>query len=122
MNFTGTGLPYNSTMQAAYRSAGVPLWVSPQEAADSLRYAHWSDQISLELGEWFARVWSMAFVAGYRGVRPFAPSREHVLRVLGKMGYAPARALELAGILLDDIDGLYVKGSQRRDLTLHPMC
>lgn len=116
MNLAGNPIPLNKQMRAAYKAVGIPLWVTPQEVVDSLRREHWSEQISLELGEWFARVWSMAFAAGYRGIKPFAPPREHVVRVLKKMDYAPARVLELTGMLLDNIDGLYRKGCERRDV------
>lgn len=116
MNLAGNPLPHNRPMRAAYKAVGVPLWVSPDEAADSLRYQRWSEQISLELGEWFARMWSMAFAAGYKGLKPFAPKREHVLRMLAKMGYAPQRASELASFLLDDIEGFHRKGCARRRL------
>lgn len=51
MNLAGQPLPYNRPMRAAYKAVGVPLWVSPAEAADSLRYQRWSEQIALELGE-----------------------------------------------------------------------
>lgn len=107
---------FNQSMRAAYKAVGVPLWVTPQEAADSLRYKGWSAQISLELGDWFARIWSMAFATGYKALKPFAPTRDHVLRMLSKMGYAPAPAQELAGLLLDNIEGMHRKGSQRRNL------
>lgn len=116
MNLAGNPLPYNSSMRAAYKAAGVPLWVTPHEAADSLLYQRWSEQIAFELGEWFARMWSMAFAAGYRGLKPFAPDREHILRMLSKMGYANGRASELASFLLDDIDGFHRKGCARRHL------
>lgn len=116
MNFSGNPLPFNCNMRAAYKAQGVPLWVSPQEAADILRYRSWSEQIALELGDWFARTWSMAFAAGYKDHKPFVPSRTNVLRMLAKMGYAPERAQELAGTLLDNIEGLHRKGRQRRHL------
>lgn len=103
-------------MRAAYKAMGIPLWVTPHEAADFLRAQRWSKQISLELGDWFARAWSMAFAAGYKGIKPFAPRREAVLRMLMKMSYSPARAQELAGLLVDNIDGLYRKGCERRSL------
>lgn len=118
MNLAGTPLPYNSTMRAAFASRSLPLWVTPQEAADTLRYRNWSEQIALELGEWFARIWSMAFAAGYRGREPLVPRREDVLRMLGKMGYAPGRSTELAALMLDNIEGLHRKGCQRRTMVL----
>lgn len=118
MNLVGNQLPFNSTMRAAYKAAGVPLWVSPQEASDRLRYGHWSEQISIELGQWFARIWSMAFAAGYLGLKPFSPSRTNALRMLSKMGYAPNRATELADLLLYNLDGLHRKGCERQSMKL----
>jgi hypothetical protein len=116
MNLAGTPLPFNQVMRAAYKAVGVPLWVTPQEAADTLRHYRWSQPICLELGEWFARVWSMAFASGYRGRAPFTVDRDHVLRLLSRMGYGPARAAELASVLLDNLQGLYTKGCERRYL------
>jgi hypothetical protein len=103
-------------MLVAFRTVGMPLWVTPQEAHDSLRYEGWSQQICCELAEWFARVWSMAFASGYRDIRPVNLNREHVLRMLVRMNYAPHRAHELASVLLGNIVGLHRKGCERRNL------
>ena len=110
MNLVGKELPVDQTIGAAYRAVGIPLWVRPNDAIHHLRNLRWSNQISIELGGWFARVWSMAFAAGFLGLRPFAPSRDHVLRLLSRMGYSQHRADELASLLLDDIDSLHRKG------------
>jgi hypothetical protein len=107
---------YNSRMQAAFKRAGVPLWVSPNDAFYTLRHHHWSEQIARELSEWFARTWSLAFVAGFKNINPFAPKRSDVLRMLAKMNYAPHRASELADVLLDNLGGLYRKGYERRSM------
>jgi hypothetical protein len=116
MNLARHPLPFNQTMRAAYKAVGVPLWVTPQEAADRIRAQHWSEQISIELGQWFARIWSMAFASGYRGLKPLSLSRLHVLRVLSKMGYESTRAAELADLLLYNLDGLHTKGCERKTM------
>lgn len=116
MQFAGNPLPFDQTLRAAYKAVGVPLWVTPQEAADRIRALHWSEQISIELGQWFARIWSMAFASGYLGLKPLTLSRLHVLRVLSKMGYDANRATELADLLLYNLDGLHAKGSERQTI------
>lgn len=109
-------LPFNQAMRAAYKAVGVPLWVTPQEAAERIRAQRWSEQISIELGQWFARIWSMAFASGYRGLKPRYLSRLHVLRVMSKMGYEPDCAAELADLLLYYLDGLHAKGRARQNM------
>lgn len=116
MNLVVKKLSINANMRAAYKSVGIPLWVTPQEATDTLRYHRWSYQISLELGEWFARVWSMSFATGYLGHKSLSIGHDHVLRILSKMGYSPNRSIELANLLLENLDGLYRKGCARRSM------
>lgn len=113
MNLAGNPI---RAMRAAFASRDLPLWVTPQEAANTLSYRNWSEQFALELGEWFARIWSMAFCAGYEGREPFVPLRGDLVRMLGKMGYGPTRAEELEALLLDNIEGLHRKGCRRSHL------
>ncbi len=105
------------TMEAAFKRLRMPLWVPPTEARDFLRREHWSEAIALELCEWFARTWSRAFAAGYKGTPLQSFDAEHVKRMLTRMGYDDARRDELAAVLIEGLPGLYAKGQQRRALT-----
>ena len=100
MNPTNNPTPLNQVMRPAYKAASIYFWVAPREAVDILRYGNWSEQISIELGPWFARIWNMAFASGHLGLKPFAYPRAHALRVLSKMDYTQNRASELADLLL----------------------
>ena len=104
-------------MGTAFKRMGLPLWVPPTEAYDFLRAQRWSEAIALELSEWFARVWSLAFAAGYKDAPFRAVDVGHAQRMLGKMGYDHTRRDELAAALVEGLPGLYVKGQQRRALT-----
>ena len=97
-------------MKAAFEKRGLPLWVPPSEVDSYLGSKNWSQQICIELREWFARVWSMAFAAGYRKVQQPRVIRSDVYRTLIKMGYASHRSNELADMLVDGLPGLYTKG------------
>lgn len=102
----------DTQMAFAFKRKGIPLWVPPSEVDSYLRYDNWSEQICIELREWFARVWSMAFAAGYRNVVQPQISKADVCRQLGKMGYAPRNAGTLADMLVGNLPGLYKKGTQ----------
>lgn len=104
----------DAAMGAAYAKVGAPLWVPPSEVEHYLRCQNWSGDIALELCEWFARVWSMAFVAGVRGAKRVRIDSATVARMLDKMGYASTRAEELAALLVDGVPLLYAKGQSRR--------
>lgn len=97
-------------MGNAYERAGVPLWVTPSEVVHYLACNAWSMEIAHELGEWFARVWSMAYAAGYKGLKGLVVDSGRVHQTLLKMGYCEARALELAQMMADKVPGLYAKG------------
>lgn len=107
---------FNSTMRASFKRVGVPLWVPPLEAADFLRREGWAGPIALELAEWFARLWSMAFASGYLRLSPYEVPSDHVLRLLVRMKYHPVIAAELSTLLLGAMPGMYRKGCQRRSV------
>lgn len=100
----------DAQMKAAYAKRGIPLWVPPSEVHSYLGCKNWSEEICIELREWFASVWSMAFAAGYRKVPPPKINRADVYQSLSKMGYTNGRANELANMLVDGLPGLYKKG------------
>lgn len=99
-------------MSAAFRRKGIPLWVPPSHVDSVLMYDRWHAQIRYELREWFARVWSIAFAAGYRNVSPPRVDKNDVRRQLSKMGYAPTKAEMLSEMLISGLPGLYKKGQQ----------
>lgn len=111
-------LKIDGAMRTAYTRRGIPLWVPPSEADSYLRYRNWSEQICIELRDWFARKWSMAFAAGYRKVAPPKVERSDVYQMLSKMGYAADRANELADILVDGLPGMYKKGLTMGKITV----
>ncbi len=43
-------------------------------------------------------------------------SRNHVMRLLSKMGYQPKRRVELTDLLLSNLGGLHRKGFERRNM------
>jgi hypothetical protein len=108
----------DAAMTAAYAKAGIPLWVPPSAARDFLRTQDWSDLIAVELCEWFARVWSMAFAAGYGDLKPACIDWASACTLLLKMGYSSSRARELADLLVNGLPGLRAKGASRRALDL----
>ncbi len=97
-------------MRKAFSLKGLPLWVPPSEVDSNLRYSNWSEQIIVELRDWFARKWSMAFAAGFLNLAPPKAIRPDVLRMLLKMGYSQERSSELADMLVDGLPGMYNKG------------
>lgn len=103
-------LALDAQMSSAFQRKGIPLWVLPSHVDGYLLYDRWHEQIRIELREWFARVWSMAFAAGYRNVTPPRINRADVQRQLSKMGYAPNKAETLADMLISGLPGLYNKG------------
>ncbi len=102
----------DANMSSAYKKKGIPLWVYPSHVESQLLYDRWHAQIRYELRDWFARVWSMAFAAGYRNVAPPRVNKTDVQRQLSKMGYAPNKAESLADMLISGLPGLYKKGRQ----------
>lgn len=105
-----------SLMQKAYAKVGAVLWVPPDEMECYLRYRKYSQAICIELSDWIARMFSMAFVAGQRGIKPPVVTESGVLTTLAKMGYSPPRAQEIATIIMDNLPGLYAKGQTRTSL------
>lgn len=109
----------DAAMMEAYAKVGAPLWVYPSEAEHYLRCDNWCGEVAHELGEWFARVWSMSFVAGMRGVKPVAVVAADVERMLTKMGYSWPDSEILSKLLLDNVPLLYAKGQSRRAAEFH---
>lgn len=106
----------SSLMQTAYKKVGAVLWVPPDEIASYLRYKNFSRPIALELSDWIARMFSMAFVAGQRGVKRPVVTEASVLTTLSKMGYSTLRAQEITSIIIENLPGLYAKGQTRTAL------
>ena len=104
----------DAAMRAAYAKVGVPLWVPPSEVEHYLCCHNWSEPIALELCEWFARIWSMAYVAGLRGATAARIEELTVARMLRKMGYASTRVRELTTLLTEGLPLLYAKGQSHR--------
>lgn len=106
----------NSLMQKAYAKVGVVLWVLPDEMGSYLRYRKYSQTVCIELSDWIARMFNMAFAAGQRSVKSPVVREASVLTTLAKIGYSQPRAQEIASIIMDNLPGLYAKGQARTSL------
>lgn len=105
-----------SLMKKAYAKVGAVPWVSPDEMESYLRYRKYSQTVCIELSDWIARMFSMAFAAGQRGVKSPVVTEASVLTTLAKMGYSQLRAQEIASIIMENFPGLYAKGQARTSL------
>lgn len=98
-----------------YAKAGVPLWVTPYDAGQSLRVLNYSPAVITELSEWMARRLSMSFAAGYLGLNPVAMKLDDVRRQLLKMGYCSQNAIQIANLMHDAMPSLHNRGNARRE-------
>lgn len=105
-------------LYSVYRAAGIPLWVSPGEARGLICHNGYANVIADELADWMARRLSMSFAAGFLGREEPVVAIEDLVRQLKKMGYAEARAAELAGMIVNNVPALYRKGMTRRGMSL----
>lgn len=109
----------NQHINNAFSKAGLPLWVTPQEAHGLLVSRNFSKSVADELAGWMARRMSMSFAAGYLGHNQLPICGRDVWRQLVKMGYCPPNAEEIANILLDLHPVLFAKGRDRRGPNIH---
>jgi len=94
-------------IHAVYAKAGVPLWVTPYDAGQSLRVLNYSPAVVIELSEWMARRMSMSFGAGYLGLKPVALKLDDVCRQLLKMGYCSQNANQIADLMYEAMPSLH---------------
>ena len=104
------------TLGPAFKRAHIPLWVTVQDVDSMLHYMNYAYSVRLELAEWIARRFSLAFRAGQRDIPAIITSAADVKRMLYKMGYCETRVVELSALILDNLAGLYAKGQSRKQL------
>ncbi|ORE47622.1 hypothetical protein BKN49_05335 [Pseudomonas aeruginosa] len=102
-------------IHAVYAKAGVPLWVTPYDAGQSLRVLNYSPAVIIELSEWMARRMSMSFAAGYLGLKPVSLKLDDVCRQLLKMGYCSQNANQIADVMNEAMPSLHNRGKARRE-------
>lgn len=102
----------------AYAKAGVPLWVTPYDAGQSLRVLNYSPSVRTELSEWMARRLSMSFAAGYLGLKPVVMKIDDVRRQLLKMGYCSQNAVQITNLMHEAMPSLHSRGKARRECEL----
>ena len=98
-----------------YAKAGVPLWVTPYDAGQSLRTLNFSPAVITELAEWIARRLSMSFAAGYLGLKPVVMKLDDVRRQLLKMGYCSQNADQISNLMHEAMPSLHKRGMTRRE-------